>query len=65
MQEIEKIETMRVLSYYALTKIHLHNYKSYFIFRLLSGNVNLNPGAYTNRNQHNLNVTPFVNSGFL
>ena len=45
MYAIEKSKTTEFLSYYALSKVHLHKHKSYFrIIQLLSGDVNLNPG---------------------
>ena len=45
MYAIEKSKTTEFLSYYALSKVHLHKNKSYFrIIQLLSGDVNLNPG---------------------
>ena len=48
MQAIRKTETKKILSYYALSKIHLHKHKSYFRFiLLLSGYINLSPGPYT------------------
>ena len=45
---IKKTETKKILSYYALSKIHIHKHKSYFRFiLLLSGYINLSPGPYT------------------
>ena len=58
MQAIEKSETTKFLSYYALSEVHLHKHKSYFIIiLLLSGDINLNPGP-------NTDVLPFSNEGF-
>ena len=58
MQAIGKTETKKILSYYALSKIHLRKHTSYFRFiLLLSGDINLNPGPYTN-------ISPFSNSSF-
>ena len=56
MQAIGKTETKKILSYYALSNIHLHKDKSYFRFVfLLSDDINLNPGPYTI-------ILPFSNS---
>ena len=64
-QEIKKIETMRVLSYYALTKIYLRKLKPYFRFiLLLSSDVDLTPRPGTKYDQHDLNTLPFKNSSF-
>ena len=58
MQAIGKTETKKILSYYALSNIHLRKHTSYFRFiLLLSGDINLNPGHYTN-------ISPFSNSSF-
>ena len=58
MQAIEKSETTKFLSYYALSKVHLHMHKSYFrIILLLSGDINLNPGP-------NADALPFSNESF-
>ena len=58
MQAIEKSKTMKFLSYYALSKVHLHKHQSYFrIILLLSGDINLNPGP-------NADVLPFSNESF-
>ena len=58
MQAIEKSETTKFLSYYALSKVYLHKHKSYFrIILLLSGDINLNPGP-------NADVLPFSNESF-
>ena len=55
MQAIEKSKTTKFLSYYALSKIHLHKHQSYFrIILLLSGDISLNPGP-------NADVFPFSN----
>ena len=44
MQAVEKSETTKFLSCYALPKVHLHKHTSYFkIILLLSGDINLNP----------------------
>ena len=47
MQAIRKTETKKILSYYALSKIHLRKHKSCFRFILLSGYINLSSGPYT------------------
>ena len=53
-----KSQTTMFLSYYALSKVHLHMYKSYFrIILLLAGDINLNPGP-------NPDVLPFSNESF-
>ena len=58
MQAIGKTETKKILFYYALSKIHLCMHKSFFRFTLfLSGDINLNPGPYTD-------IFPFFNSSF-
>ena len=58
MQAIGKTETKKILSYYALSKIHLRMHKSFFRFILfLSGDINLNPGPYTD-------ILLFFNSSF-
>ena len=47
MQAIGTTETKKILSYHALSEIHLCKHKSYFRFIfLLSGDINLNPGPY-------------------
>ena len=64
-QAIKKIETMKVLSYYALAKIHLRKQKPYFRFiLLLSSDVNITPRPDTNYDQHDVNTLPFMNSSF-
>ena len=58
MQSIEKSETTKFSSYYALSKVDLHKHKSYFrIILLLSGDINLNPGP-------NADALPFSNESF-
>ena len=58
MQAIEKCKTTEFLSYYALSKVHLHKHQSYFrIIQLLPGDINLNPGP-------NPDVLPFSNESF-
>ena len=58
MQATGKTETKKILSYYALLKIHLRKHKSYFRFILLhSDDINLNPGPCTD-------ILPFSNSSF-
>ena len=58
MKAIEKSETTNFLSYYALSKAHLHKHKSYFRYiLLLSGDINLNPGP-------NADALPFSNESF-
>ena len=58
MQDIAKNETKKILSYYALSKIVLRKYKFYFRYiLLLSGDINLNPGPFTD-------TFPFSNSSF-
>ena len=58
MQTIEKSKTTKFLSYYALSKVHLHKHKPDFrIILLFSGDINLNPGP-------NANVIPFSNESF-
>ena len=53
-----KLRLTKSLSYYALSKHHLHKHKSYFRFiLLLSGDINLNPGP-------NADALPFSNEGF-
>ena len=49
---------MKSLSYYALSKVHLHKHKSYFRYiLLLSSDINLNPGPSTD-------ALPFSNESF-
>ena len=58
MQAIEKSETAKSLSYYPLSKVHLHRHKSYFRYiPLLSDDINLNPGP-------NTDAIPFSNESF-
>ena len=58
MQDIAKNETKKILSYYALSKIVLRKHKFYFRYiLLLSGDINLNPGPFTD-------TFPFSNSSF-
>ena len=58
MQAIEKSEATKFLSYYALSKVHLHKHKSYFRYiLLLSGDINLNSGP-------NADALPFSNGSF-
>ena len=58
MQAIEKSKTTKFLSYYALSKVHLHKHQSCFrIILLLSGDINLNPGL-------NADALPFYNESF-
>ena len=58
MQAIGKTETKKILSYCVLSKIHLRKHKSYFrSILLLSGDINLNPGPYTD-------ILPFSNNSF-
>ena len=58
MQDIAKNETKKILSYYTLSKIVLHKHKFYFRYiLLLSGDINLNPGPFTD-------TFPFSNSSF-
>ena len=58
MQAIEKSNTTKFLSYYALSKVYLHKHQFYFrIILLLSGDISLNPG-------HNADVLPFSNESF-
>ena len=58
MQDIAKNETKKILSYYALSKIVLRKHKVYFRnILLLSGDINLNPGPFTD-------TFPFSNSSF-
>ena len=58
MKAIEKSETTNFLSYYALSKVHLHKHKFYFRYILLrSGDINLNPGP-------NADAIPFSNESF-
>ena len=48
MQVIEKSETTKFLSNYALSKVHSLKHKSYFRYiLLLSGDINLNRGPNT------------------
>ena len=58
MQDIAKNETKKILSYYALSKIILRKQKFYLRYILLfSGDINLNPGPFTD-------TFPFSNSSF-
>ena len=58
MQDIVKNETKKIRSYYALSKIVLRKHKFYFRYiLLLSGDINLNPGPFTD-------TFPFSNSSF-
>ena len=58
MQDIAKNETKKILSYYPLSKIVLRKHKFYFRYiLLLSGDINLNPGPFTD-------TFPFSNSSF-
>ena len=58
MQDIAKNETKKIPSYYALSKIVLHKHNFYFRYiLLLSGDINLNPGPFTD-------TFPFSNSSF-
>ena len=58
MQAIGKTETKKIVSYHALSKIHLRKHKSYFRFiLLLSGDINLNRGPY-------MDILTFCNSSF-
>ena len=58
MQDIAKNETKKILSYYALSKNVLRKHKFYFRYiLLLSGDINLNPGPFTD-------TFPFSNSSF-
>ena len=58
MQATEKSVTTKFLSYYALSKVHLHKHKSYFRYiLLLSGDINLNP-------RPNADTLPFSNESF-
>ena len=58
MQDIAKNEIKKILSYYALSKIVLRKHKFYFRYiLLLSGDISLNPGSFTD-------IFPFSNSSF-
>ena len=58
MQDIAKNETKKIVSYYALSQIVLRKHKFYFRYiLLLSGDINLNPGPFTD-------TFPFSNSSF-
>ena len=58
MQDIAKNETEKILSYYALSKNVLRKHKFYFRYiLLLSGDINRNPGPFTD-------TFPFSKSSF-